>query len=86
MSKVEKMSVALTPRLAQSVRDAVESGDYATTSEVVRAALREWSDRRDGPTDSQLAEAWRVGLASGPARPRESREEFLKRNLPRLEP
>ena len=85
MSRVEKMSIALTPLLAQTVREAVESGDYATTSEVVRAALREWSERRAGLSERALAEAWREGLSSGAPRAREAREDFLIRNLPRLE-
>ena len=85
MSKVEKVSVALTPRLAQSVREAVEGGGYASTSEVVREALRDWLDRRGGLTDEQIVRAWDEGLASGPPRERESREAFLKRNMPKLE-
>lgn len=85
MSRVEKLSVALTPKLAQDVRDAVASGQYASTSEVVREALRDWSGRRGGLTDDQLIAAWDIGLASGPTRERESREEFLRRNMPRLE-
>lgn len=85
MSRVEKLSVALTPKLAQDVRNAVASGDYASTSEVVREALRSWSDRRGGLTDQQLIDAWETGLASGSPRERESREDFLRRNMPRLE-
>ena len=42
MANVEKLSIALTPEMVVLVRDAVESGEYATTSEVVREALREW--------------------------------------------
>jgi antitoxin ParD1/3/4 len=85
MSRVEKISIALTPLLAQSVREAVESDDYPTTSEVVRAAVREWSDQRAGLSDRALAEAWREGLSTGAPRAREAREDFLIRNLPRLE-
>ena len=39
MSKVEKVSVALTPELLESIRYAVDSGDYASSSEVVREAV-----------------------------------------------
>ncbi|NBB13927.1 type II toxin-antitoxin system ParD family antitoxin [Caulobacter sp. SLTY] len=84
MSKVEKLSVALTPYLAQTVRQAVDGGGYASTSEVVREALREWSDRRAGPSDAELVRAWHEGLASGPPRPLEPKEAFLRRNLARL--
>ena len=34
------MNVSLTPKLASFVESEVETGDYATASEVVRAALR----------------------------------------------
>lgn len=46
MSKVEKVSIALSAELAALVRQAVDAGDYASTSEVVREALREWKARR----------------------------------------
>lgn len=46
MANVEKLSIALTPLMAGLVRGAVESGECATTSEVVREALREWKRRR----------------------------------------
>lgn len=46
-TQVEKLSIALTPELAALVKTAVESGDYASTSEVVREALRDWKQRRE---------------------------------------
>ena len=36
----------MPPELAAVVRQAVETGDYASTSEVVRAALRDWKLKR----------------------------------------
>ena len=44
MANVERLSIALTPDMATIVRQAVESGDYASASEVIRDALREWKD------------------------------------------
>ena len=41
MANVEKISVALPPDMVGLVRKAVESGDYASSSEVIREALRE---------------------------------------------
>lgn len=41
MPNVEKMSIALTPEMAALVREAVETGEYATSSEMVREALRD---------------------------------------------
>jgi antitoxin ParD1/3/4 len=70
MANVEKLSIALTPEMAGLVRGAVESGEYATTSEVVREALREWKQRRtlDQRDIEELRRLWAEGLASGPGR------------------
>ncbi|MCU0836906.1 MAG: type II toxin-antitoxin system ParD family antitoxin [Chromatiaceae bacterium] len=70
MPNVEKLSIALTPEMADLVRRAVASGEYATTSEVVREALREWKQRRSQPALSveELRRLWEEGLASGPGR------------------
>jgi antitoxin ParD1/3/4 len=71
MSKVEKISVSLTGELLAEVHGAVASGDYASTSEVVRAALREWREQRarqNLTTDHLrrlLAEAEAGGYAEG---------------------
>jgi antitoxin ParD1/3/4 len=43
---VEKISIALPPEMATIVRQAVEAGDYASSSEVIRDALRDWSRKR----------------------------------------
>jgi len=70
MPNVEKLSIALTPEMAGLVRGAVESGEYATTSEVVREALREWKQRRtlQQRDIEELRRLWAEGLASGPGR------------------
>ena len=46
MPKIAKITVALPAETASAVRDAVANGEYATTSEVIREALRDWSLRR----------------------------------------
>ncbi len=46
MSDIERVTITLTAELAKGVRTAVSSGDYASSSEVIRDALREWSLRR----------------------------------------
>ncbi len=53
MAKVEKVTVALTPEMATLVRQVVEAGEYASTSEVIRDALREWKLRRAERTRGQ---------------------------------
>ena len=41
MAKVEKMSVAISSETAAMIRQAVETREYASASEVVREARRE---------------------------------------------
>lgn len=67
MSNVEKISVALTTQQAAMLRDAVGTGAYATTSEIVREAVRDWSAKweiRQADT-RRLSELWNEGKASG---------------------
>ena len=46
MSGVERLTITLPAGMAAAVREAVESGDYASISEVTREALREWRIKR----------------------------------------
>lgn len=67
MSKVEKLSISLTPELGEFVRRAVATDDYATESEVIREALRGWKLRQVQRTAGieELRRLWDEGLASG---------------------
>ena len=69
MSNVEKVSVALTAEMASEMRAVVESGEYASASEVVRDALREWRLRRVERIRAreELGRLWDRGIASGPS-------------------
>jgi antitoxin ParD1/3/4 len=68
---VEKISIALTEDLAALVRKAVESGDYASTSEVIRDALRDWKLKRAARDEqaAALRHRWQEGIDSGVAGP-----------------
>jgi antitoxin ParD1/3/4 len=70
MANVSKISVALTPEINELVQQAVASGEYATSSEVVREALREWKMRRvlRQHERAELQQLWAEGLKSGPGR------------------
>lgn len=46
MATIEKISIALPPEMVAQVRQAVATGEYASSSEVVRDALRDWSYKR----------------------------------------
>ena len=46
MSAVERMTITMPADMADVVKTAVEGGDYASASEVVREALRDWKSKR----------------------------------------
>ena len=46
MSEIERVTITLPADMAAAVRGAVDGGDYASTSEVVREALRDWKMKR----------------------------------------
>jgi len=70
MANVEKVSIALTAEMAAVVRDAVNSGEYASNSEVVREALRDWRIKRSLRQQGldELGQLWDKGLVSGPGK------------------
>jgi antitoxin ParD1/3/4 len=69
MATVEKMSIALPSEMANLVRQAVEDGQYSSSSEVVREALRDWSERRNQKEEAykNLRSLWRQAIQSGKA-------------------
>ncbi|MDO8296125.1 MAG: type II toxin-antitoxin system ParD family antitoxin [Caulobacter sp.] len=74
MAKIDKISVALPTEMVDGVREAVESGEYATVSEVIRDALRDWKIKRrlSGMEIEELRRLVREGMESGPGRPAEA--------------
>jgi antitoxin ParD1/3/4 len=44
MGKLERITVTMPEEMAAKLRAAVDAGSYATTSEIVREALRDWTD------------------------------------------
>lgn len=69
MSTVEKISIALTPDLALLVRGAVDNGYYASSSEVIREALRDWKIKQclNEQKTQELRALWQEGINSGSA-------------------
>ena len=68
---IERMTITLPAEMAATLRQTVAGWEYASTSEVVREALREWARNRDAERrDLQaLREAIRTGDESGPSIP-----------------
>jgi antitoxin ParD1/3/4 len=64
MATAEKISIALTPEMVHIVRGAVATGEYASSSEVIRDALRDWTYKRNlrqqGATE--LRRVWQEAL------------------------
>ena len=46
MADIERMTITVPAEMAAVVKGAVQTGDYASTSEVVREALRDWKTKR----------------------------------------
>jgi antitoxin ParD1/3/4 len=46
MAGIERLTITLPSDMAAIVKGAVEGGDYASSSEVVREALRDWKLKR----------------------------------------
>ena len=70
MPGIEKLSITLTPELAALIHEAVATGDYASTSEVVREALRDWRRKRLARQQriQEILHLWEEGIQSGPGR------------------
>ena len=46
LSTVERLTVTMPVDMAALIKQAVAGGDYASTSEVIREAMREWKAKR----------------------------------------
>ncbi|MFO0990424.1 MAG: type II toxin-antitoxin system ParD family antitoxin [Hyphomicrobiales bacterium] len=69
MGHMDKRSVTLSEELAQTVDAAVAAGEYASASDVISDALRQWKERRDlhGYTVEELRRLIQDGIDSGPS-------------------
>ncbi len=47
MPAIERLTITLPAEMAGIVKGAVDEGNYASTSEVIREALRDWKRKRD---------------------------------------
>jgi antitoxin ParD1/3/4 len=47
MGSIERLTITLPAEMAGLVKGAVNEGDYASTSEVIREALRDWKMKRE---------------------------------------
>jgi antitoxin ParD1/3/4 len=71
MGAMERITIAMPAEMADRLRAAVEGGEYASTGEIVREALADWSRQREADQQAleELREAVRIGDESGPSIP-----------------
>jgi antitoxin ParD1/3/4 len=64
MTTAEKISIALPPEMVSLVRGAVATGEYASSSEVIRDALRDWTYKRSLRQQgvAELRQLWQAAL------------------------
>ena len=69
MVSIQKISIALPQEMVALVRRAVETGEYASSSEVVRDALRDWSQKRSLREQgiAELRRVWAQAIKDGGA-------------------
>jgi len=63
MSGIERLTITLPNEMAVLVKGAVEEGGYASSSEVVREALRDWKLKRE--LQSRKLAALKVEVETG---------------------
>ncbi|MFZ0303685.1 MAG: type II toxin-antitoxin system ParD family antitoxin [Terracidiphilus sp.] len=87
MPDVQKISIALTGEQIGALKAAIETGEYATTSEIIREAIRDWQFKRELRQEDlkRLRQLWDQGKEGGAAMPvdfetarREARQRLAK--------
>lgn len=86
MPDIQKISVALTGEQLAALKAAVEAGEYATTSEIIREAIRDWQFKRELRRGDikRLRTLLDEGKAGGPPEPLdfgELRQEEAQKRL-----
>lgn len=75
MGKLERITVTLPEKMAAGLRERVAAGDYATTSEIIRDALRGWCEKQDRRLAA--AESLNQLIADGEQGPFRDGDEFF---------
>ncbi|MFB2553784.1 ribbon-helix-helix domain-containing protein [Ensifer soli] len=69
MQKAEKVSVTMTADMMQVIRESVEAGEFASTSEAMRDAVRVWQRQRLEQAERLLAIRARIRQSLDDPRP-----------------
>ncbi len=79
MQHAEKISITLPPDMLRALREAVTGGDYASTSEALRDAVRLWQRQRTEDAERIAALRARVQRSLADPRPSVSEAEVAAR-------
>lgn len=69
MQTAEKISITVTPEMLRAIRESVDAGDYTSTSEVIRHAMRLWQRERDEHAERMAAIKARIRKSLDDPRP-----------------
>ena len=82
MSTAEKISITLTPEMNRLIKQRVAAGDFASSSELIREALRVWQKREDEHQERLAAIRARIQDSLDDPRPSisldEARDDFRR--------
>ena len=75
MPAAEKISITLTPEMNRIIKQRVEAGDFASSSELIREALRVWQKREEEHQERLASIRARVQKSLDDPRPSVSLDE-----------
>jgi antitoxin ParD1/3/4 len=79
MQNAEKISITMTPEMMQVIRASVASGEYASTSEAMRDAVRIWQRERTEHQERLEAIRQRIRASVDDPRPSLSADQLRQR-------
>ena len=79
MSTAEKISITLTPEMNRLIKQRVAAGDFASSSELIREALRVWQKREEEHRERLASIRTRIQKSLDDPRPSIPAEEVFER-------
>lgn len=79
MATAEKLSVTLTAAMVRDLEASVAAGEFASTSEALRDAVRIWRNAREERVERRAAIKARLKASAEDTRPRLSADEVFDR-------
>ena len=77
MPAAEKISITLTPEMNRLIKQRVAAGDFASSSELIREALRVWQKREDEHQERLVSIRARIQKSIDDPRPSIPAEEVF---------